>query len=94
MENIFSINNSLFDILKEIDGNYFSALFGEDLGEGAYKHFNVKYVDKIEEIINKNKGNKILIIYDSNQKYELVKRLEKNPNVNIVRITKERKTKN
>ena len=66
MEDIFSINNSLFDILKEIDGNYFSALFGKELGEGDFKHFNDKYIDKIEEIIDKNKGDKILIIYDSN----------------------------
>ncbi len=92
--NYFATNSNGFDELKEIEGEFFSSLFDEELGVGNYKLMNKKYVNKIEEIIKKNIQEKILIIYDSNNKYELINRISKNQKINIIRIkenTKKRK---
>ena len=85
-KDIFTVNSSLFDDLKEVEGNYFSSVFGEELGLGDYKYMNKKYIDKIVEIINEDKKRNTLIIYDSNQKYELIKRLTSIPDVNVMRV--------
>jgi len=83
---IFSVNSPVFDDLKEIEGEYFSSIFGEELGVADYKKVNERYINKILEIIKKNKRRKILIIYDSNQKYELINSLVKLPDVSIIRV--------
>jgi len=93
-KDILTINSSLFDNLKEIEGNYFSSVFGEELGLGDYKYLNKKYIDKIVEIINEDKKRKALIIYDSNQKYELIKRLTSIPDINVIRVMSGEKNKN
>ncbi len=92
-ENILSINSSTFDNLKEIEGEYFSSLFGEELSKSNFKYMNKKHSDKIREIIRENRNKKMLIIYDSNQKYELVKELIKIPGINVIRMTKHTKNK-
>jgi len=55
---------------------------------------NKKYIDKILEIINEDKKRKTLIIYDSNQKYELIKRLTSSPDINVIRIMSGEKNEN
>ncbi len=92
-KDIFTVNSSLFDNLKEVEGNYFSSVFGEELGLGDYKYMNKKYTDKILEIINEDKKRKTLIIYDSNQKYELIKRLTSIPDINVIRVMSGEKNK-
>ena len=92
-ENIYTINSFRFDELKNIEGEFFSSVFGEELGIGDYKYPNKKYFNKIEEIIEEHKRDKILIIYDANNKFELINRLSEKKDINVIAV-KERKNKN
>ncbi len=90
-ENIYTINSSRFDELKEVEGEFFASLFSEELGFGDYKYLNKKYIDRIIEIIEENEREKIIIIYDANNKFELIKRLSEKKNMNVIMVKENKK---
>ena len=90
-EDVFVLNTPPFDMLKEIEGEYFTGLFGDELGSAGYDESDKRYIDRIEELIQKNRREKIMVMYDSNLKYKLIKRLEQNDDINVIRVTERKK---
>ena len=90
-EDVFVLNIPQFDMLKEIEADCFTGLFGKELGSADYAESNKRYIDRVEELIQENRKEKIMVMYDSNLKYKLIKRLEQNDNINVIRVAERRK---
>ncbi|MFC1557823.1 hypothetical protein ACFL40_00565 [candidate division KSB1 bacterium] len=90
-EDVFVLNVPMFDMLKEIETDYFTGLFDKELGSAGYDESDKRYIDKIEELIQENRREKIMVMYNSNLKHKLIKRLEQNDNINVIRVAERKK---
>ena len=91
MEDVFFLNIPLFDILKEMETEFFLNIFGEELKD--FLETNNRYIDKIEDVIKENSREKIMVMYDSNLKHTLINRLEKNDKINLIRVSERKKSR-